>query len=310
MREAKMRSSRWPSSVPPSRLLGLLVVVLGIATATAAWSAPASQPQASKVARAEALHVEGAAYFNQGRFREALKRFEAAFALIREPNLLFNIGRCLEALGRLEEARSFYKRCATDDGVTPQTANIARQRAQALDRVLEEARAAPADETIAAGQTRPSTSARASRRTGRGAAATTTSTAPQKSSGYATWTWVTLGLGAALMAGGGVLVGLGQADHDEVLNQDGYGNAEAVLDLTRAEATDLKDSGTSKKVAGFVLLGVGGAAMATAVTLLVLEAMDKTERRTASQRRSGNDRLRLALSPTTGGAAALLQGQF
>jgi len=307
MREPKMRVRRSSSPELPARLLRPVLLACSLFAAPPAWAAPASQTRASKVARAEALYAKGAAYFNQGDFREALQRFEAAFALVEEPNLLFNIGRCLEALGRLEEARSFYLRCATEEGVTPRTASVARQRAQALEVAIAAARKARNQRVRLESSSAPLAR---SRRTAPNARVSSARPAAPAGARSSLWTWVALGAGTALMVGGGILVALGQADHDEVLDKEGYGDTEAVLDITRAEATDLDNSGNAKKIAGFVLLGVGGVAVATAAALFVMDTMGGPERQTADRSHNGLDGVGLALTPTNGGAAALLQGRF
>lgn len=75
------------------------------------------------------------------------------------------------------------------------------------------------------------------------------------------WQWVTLGTGAALGVAGGVLLYLGQKDHDDSGTTSDWSSRQSLV-----------ASGDDKKLAGYVLLGVGGAALVTSATLFVLDA--------------------------------------
>ena len=88
---------------------------------------------------------------------------------------------------------------------------------------------------------------------------------------FSPWTWVTLGSGVALLTGGTIAYALGEKDHAEIAGADGYGTDEPA-DMTRVRARDLEASGDRKKLAGYVLWGVGGAAVATSTVLFVLDA--------------------------------------
>ncbi len=50
------------------------------------------------------------AAYGQGKYAEAVKKFEAAFALIPHSDLLFNIARCHEQLKDFESAIGFYEK--------------------------------------------------------------------------------------------------------------------------------------------------------------------------------------------------------
>jgi tetratricopeptide (TPR) repeat protein len=93
---------------------------------------------------------------------------------------------------------------------------------------------------------------------------------------FGPWPWVTLGVGAAVAATGGALLGLGQADYDTVESADGWGTAE-VTGISVADAESLIASGDEKVLAGWTLLGVGSAAVIAGVVLAVLpEAREET----------------------------------
>lgn len=84
----------------------------------------------------ERLYAEGAALYREGKYRAAIERFEAAYALYPEPNLQYNIGRAYEALANIEAAIAAYERCVAEDATTP----AVRQKAEARIKMLAEAR--------------------------------------------------------------------------------------------------------------------------------------------------------------------------
>ena len=88
---------------------------------------------------------------------------------------------------------------------------------------------------------------------------------------YSPWTWVTLGLGIACVAGGTTSYVLGELDHREVTEAAGYGTS-GVTAMSYRRAASLRDSGDTKKMAGYVLWGVGGAALVSSTVLFILDA--------------------------------------
>lgn len=119
--------------------------------------------------------------------------------------------------------------------------------------------------------------------------------------GSGPWKWLTLAAGGAAVVAGTIFFAMGESDHAEAVEGgvSGEGDAERPA-LTRAEAQALIDSGDSKKLAGGVLWGVGGATLATAAVLFVLES------------EGGSDRAVdvVTVSPEDGGAMVWAQGRF
>ena len=113
-----------------------------------------------------------------------------------------------------------------------------------------------------------------------------------------TWGFVTLGVGAALTAGGTVSYILGELDHRDIVNTPGYGTEAIVISKTRRQALDLQASGDTKKTVGYALWGIGGAAVVTSVILLVLDEGDETPA------------LTIAPEAMPGGGAFTLGGRF
>lgn len=66
-------------------------------------------PQSNKEA-AEALETQGREAYAAGRFQEAYRAFESAFAQDPRPKLLYNMARCLEKLAKFNEAIEILQR--------------------------------------------------------------------------------------------------------------------------------------------------------------------------------------------------------
>jgi hypothetical protein len=116
---------------------------------------------------------------------------------------------------------------------------------------------------------------------------------------YAPWTWVTLGTGLAAAAGGTVSYALGEGDHQKILDTPGY-DTDGPMDMTRRRALDLESSGDTKKLAGYVLWGVGGALVVTSAVLFLLDG--------PAAEPDGS--VHLSLVPAPGGGVFGLGGEF
>ncbi len=88
---------------------------------------------------------------------------------------------------------------------------------------------------------------------------------PPPSDGAGAWPWVTVGAGIASAAVGTWLILDGTADWDAVRD------ARSDLSLTREEADALVANGETKRTAGFVAAGVGGALVLTGLLWYALE---------------------------------------
>lgn len=248
-------------------------------TASPAASQPASQPAGqNKVKQVEAFYAQGAAMFKAGAYKEALKRFSAAYALIPVSNLLYNMGRCYEALGKIDEALSHYKRCMAHK----ESSKEAKLRSAQRYEVLVKARVSGAQATK---PTQPAVQ-------------------EERSSGGGLLTvmrWTTLGLGVAFAVAGAVTYTAGVADHDEIESLPGYGNPNTPLEMTRSRALELSDDGTNKKTIGVVFFGAAGAALATSALLFLLPRGEK----------AGGPDVALSVAPDPhSGAHVLLRGVF
>lgn len=82
------------------------------------------------------------------------------------------------------------------------------------------------------------------------------------------WTWVATGAAGALAVTGAVLVGVGYADDAEAQRlADGSTSTSTYY----SEVTKIEEKSRSEKIAGGVILGVGGAAAVTALLLYFFE---------------------------------------
>jgi hypothetical protein len=86
----------------------------------------------AEVARARQLSSEGADLFRDGKYAQALEKFERANRIVPHPNLDVNIGRCHEALGRFDEALLHCK-IALNAATTPAPTRLAAR--SCVDRV-------------------------------------------------------------------------------------------------------------------------------------------------------------------------------
>ena len=178
---------------------------------------------------AMARFEKGRAYFRAGRYREAIVELKAALAL--DPGsavLRYNVAYTSELLGDLPEAIEYYR---TYLAALPRSAKAERERTRTTLRRLEGRQADIADEDDG----------------GEGAADTLF--------------WVTLGSGAALLAGAGV-TGLLALDREDdvaafVVGRDGS------LDGRKS----LEDEADTFALASDVLIAAGAALVATSALL-------------------------------------------
>ncbi|MCU0683504.1 MAG: tetratricopeptide repeat protein [Polyangiaceae bacterium] len=261
----------------------LTLVCFSVAPAALAADDATDATNATKRAQTVTrLNGEGTAFFKARDFRRALDRFNEAYALEAEPDLLYNIARCHEALGETATAIAKYTRYVEEPGAD------AEGRARAQEKLRSLKQAAPAA---------PAAGPKAAPSAGSVAPATAPATAARS---YSPWTWITLGIGGAAAVGGSAAFLLGVSDHGKVTDDPGYGQPGQVSTLTRARAEELIDSGDRKKTIGVALWGVGGAALVTSTVLFLLERSAKPRERAAW----------LGVTPAKNGGGFSLQGRF
>jgi tetratricopeptide (TPR) repeat protein len=257
-------------------LISLMAPRLHAQTPAQSEAAPAGSKSVAQ------LNEEGTAFYQQRDYRRAIERFIQAYAIDPDPNLLFNVARSYERLGEVDAAIEKYEQFLN----TPGADASGRARAQESLRALRESKSAPAP---AASQPGEPVSAPSS----------ATSTPADASAGPSALPWVVLGGGVVFTTVGVSLYLLGASDHNKVTDARGYGRADAVVPMTRAEAEDLVSSGDTKKLIGGIGLGLGGALLTTYVILLATSGSSAAPEDVA-----------FAVAPTSGGASMSLAGSF
>lgn len=246
--------------------------------------AATAQAQGDSAQKVEQLYAEGAALFKASKYRAAITKFEAAYKLYPDPTLLYNVGRSQEALGEVDAALATYKRCAASPKATAALKAKVATRTAILEKAKAVSKSAPADPRKPAPTQPP---------------------APKPEdegpgNGMAIAKWSLGGVGLATLVAGSVMLGLGASDHGKIDDA----KASTPGDLTRVEALDLQDSGKTKKTVGYVLLGVGGAALVGSAVLFFLDRGGK-ERKSAS-----GPTTRLTAGASSQGATLILTGTF
>jgi tetratricopeptide (TPR) repeat protein len=247
----------------------LSLPALALATGLLAGQAPATPspaaPAASTSQEVERIFAEGAALYKAGKYRAAIERFENAYALFPEPNLLYNMARSYEALGEAEQALTKYRVCSTH----PRATDELKQKAIAKIAVLESAQTSSA--TAAAD---PTASPSAPTTTTTTSTPVTGATAPAQSAGppvLGIAGGVTTAVGVAGAVTGGVLFYLGASTHTALQND--LDDNPGVVPYTRAEAEALSADGTMQKTVGVVALTAGGALAVVGGSMLVMQMM-------------------------------------
>lgn len=233
-------------------------------------SKKAPQTQEEKDEQARLAYLKGRELFDAKLYDESAEAFREAYELSGRPILLLSIASAHERAGRFDLAlRTLrdYRPFATESDATEVDFRIQtlEARIQTLEKNSNGSGQQQA-ETVVAPQPAP---------------------AQEDSSGMRIAGWVLTGVGVAAAAGGGVMMYLGEQDHQDVANAQ-----------TRQEAIDLVDSGDSKKLTGLILVGAGAAVAVGGITMVVLSSDE-----------DGNE-MALSVTPSGEGAVMSLTGRF
>lgn len=216
----------------------------------AALAAPAAAQEASLDAEARALFDAGEVAYQAGRFEDAEEHFRRSYELSGRSALLYNVGLSAEQArhdeAALEAYRGFVATNPASDRVTR-----ARTRIAALEARLGSGDGGSSEP----GPSEPGPSGGGASGGGDGG-------------GFVVGV-VLIGVGAAAAITGAVLVGLAAAD---VASVEG-----AERGTSWASVSDAYGRSEALSIAGFVLLGVGVAAAAVGVVLMVSGGGDSGE---------------------------------
>lgn len=224
-------------------------------SAAAAQSHGAAQHHAAaQDDRAAQLNERGLALYAAQDYRHALEHFIGALALEEDPNLLFNIGRCYEQLGQLDAALEKYEQFVA--APESDAAGVARARASI-------------EGIAAARQARKRASPRASFPLVRSFPVSSSAAVDPGAMQTSGVPWLLVGGTVAFAAAGATVYALGARDHAQVTRLPEYGKGDVRAAMTWRRASSLVASGKTKKLAGGVLLGLGGALGVTTIALLL-----------------------------------------
>lgn len=218
---------------------------MGFVLMAALWTALGAEPSEPR-AQAAAHFQQAERFFNEGRYEEAVREFEAAQVLGPHPDLLFNLGKCHERLGDLAEALSHYRAYVK---AVPEAEDVALVLVAIAD--LERQQNERGSESVQVGDA-PRALAMVPQ-------------APSSSRGRV-WTWVLAGAaGAGLAAGVGLGIGAQTARDEMVRERHGAFEVQQLHDAAQQRATGAN-----------IAYGTAGAAAVTALILFFLEPNSPT----------------------------------
>ena len=241
-----------------SAMRSLLVLLVALATASPVAVAQALDPDEEAARR----HFErGLTHYDAGEYQEALAEFDAVKRFHDSPALDYNVARCYDRLERYQEAIAAYERYVSQKPDAPDAAatreRIATLRSRLAPPPEPPARAAPtsAPPTPAppAAAPAPATAAPAPTPVDNGA--------PRRSSLRRFAAPIAIGAGAlAAAAIGAGLLGSVKSDYDAALGPSGC----------RPCSNDQIAPLEHRAIAGYALLGVGGALVVVDVALIAV----------------------------------------
>lgn len=252
----------------------LPAVLASVLTLVWVASAAAARPPARKQRQAKRHLKAASALFDAGRWDEAAARYQKAHALIRHPDIIWNIARCHEEKGDLPAAVQQFERFSGEKRISRARRRQVKWKLIELRRriaALEEATPPEPETPPPEPPDSPQPGTAVTPRPSHPAPVVSRSGGPRT----ATWGWVTLGVGGALAVAGGVLVGLGKAEYAAI--DEAAGSGVVKTGMTRAEALGRQDTGDRYVTTGWVLAGVGGAALVAAIVLVAVDGSDVSD---------------------------------
>lgn len=223
------------------RFLLIIAVSWVCLFSTSAAIAQSESSRDASIAEAKKSFAAGTRAYSEGDFETALQRFRRAYELTNSPDLLYNIATVSDRMRLDEEALQAYEGylAARPDSVDRE--HVA-SRIDVLRAAIEARKRAELDAEIEA------------RKAAIAAAARVKAERPlTRYVGPGPGPWITIGVGAASVASGAVLFGLGQRDQNQVEN--------APPGSSYSSVQEAAERGPKRTKTGIALMGVGGAAV-------------------------------------------------
>jgi tetratricopeptide (TPR) repeat protein len=240
-------------------LLTALLLATGAGTV-----ARAAEPVSTEArAEARALYQKGTANYNVGEFQVALQQFKQAYLIQPDPVFLFNMAQCYRQLGDYQNAALQLRAYLRETPDAPNRTELRRLLTE-IEQKADQARAKANAKSAADAE-----KARAEHERTR----TTTPTEPARAAAPPAHPGRTkqiaglvVGVAGLGLVGGGI--GLAVIAKNEGDQLTAAARDHGIFDWDKQQA------GKQHQVIGDVLLGVGGAAVATGVVLFVLGRRD------------------------------------
>lgn len=248
------------------------------------------------------MYDAGVSFYEAGRYEAAIEAFQEAYELSQRHALLLNIASAYERLGDLPSTIEVLERYLPY--VEPDKKIALTKRLESLkERQREQEAKAKADLAKAKSPVTTVQNVKPDpERNDTGSPQVEPPSEPKESEGAGVLAWTTLIGGGLLIGGGTTLVLLGESQHKEL--QRKLDNSE----LNPRNADDLEvinsenDAGHNKKLAGYVLLGLGGAAAITGIVLFATSSSDETG--------TTKSEVSVGVIPGLGGGVLTIQGEF
>ncbi|MDJ0765943.1 MAG: tetratricopeptide repeat protein [Myxococcota bacterium] len=271
-------------------LYGFLVVFSMMGISGPSWAQapdkpmPSQDPASSSTPEESEMMTsvnEAIQLFKANRYEDAIAKFEQAYLIMPDPNILFNIARCYDLLGNKTAAIDYYTRFIERGDVPEAAKGRARASLKKLVQQPKESEVKPdpppkqKDEAVEPSSEGSSESVDL-----------TASVEHPRTSRVPEWLLVSLG-GAALVTGG-IFSGLALDTHKDFETNGVF-----------EEKEDLEAKGKQQALVGDIFLGVGTASVVTGVLLFIFRGGE-----TASPPESVSMQYKPLVSPKGGGVAA------
>ncbi|MDD5308562.1 MAG: tetratricopeptide repeat protein [Deltaproteobacteria bacterium] len=256
---------------PDRRKIDLAIAAITLAALVVSGSRPATA-QGNDMARAKETFAQGQALFDNGDYAAARNAFQASLAAFPHFRTIFNIALCEEKLDNVAAAVAMYRRYVDWPAEVPNRDEVRRK--------MDELAALLPPEPKPAGPNPRTEPPRPARRPPPG---------PEPGPDLRVPGWISVGVGGAAVVAGGVLLGLAKSKSMDM--KDATGTA---YDPSKHDS--LPVDGKTYETAGWVTAGVGVAALAAGVIMLVVSGPGEDAQGAVSAR----------VAPGAGGASLLV----